>query len=172
MGGAGAPADNRPAVVQEQKLDIETEPAVADEVAMLMARWKEISEKVSKIAQSARGILPDVRPVRVEKDRVFLAFDPEFADEAERFHDVRMKKGLEHVLGALLNREVTVAITVAAEAPGNRATPVVARPAPGKAPEDKAEKGKKGRSRQEIIDDPAVQKALDIFGGTIVDVRE
>ena len=163
----GKPAENpERAVVKEQKLDLKVgEPT--DELKMLTQRWKEITEKVGKIAVATRSVLPDVRPARVEKDRVVLAFDPEFADESERFNDVRMRRALEHVLGVILKRDVSVDIIVAAveqapvDAKGESAAPVHA-----------AAKGKNGRTRQDLLNDPAVQKALDVFGGTVVDVRE
>jgi len=152
-----------PAMVREQKLDIEVAP-VGDEVRSLMERWKEVTDKVGKIAVAARSIMADIRPIRVEKDRVVLGFDPEFADEADRFRDVRSRKALEHVLGTMLKREVSVDISVV---PGE---PVV--PQAGPPPQQAGPKGKKGKSKQDLMKDPAVQKALDVFEGSIVDVRE
>jgi DNA polymerase-3 subunit gamma/tau len=156
------------AMVKEQKLDMAME-AGGDELKMLIQRWKEISEKVGKIAVATRSVLPDVRPVRVEKDRVVLAFDPEFADESERFHDLRMRKALEHVLGTMLKRDVSVDVTVAKSDAGEAGQAF--EPVPP-APADTTTKGKNGKTRQDLLNDPAVQKAMDVFGGTIVDVRE
>jgi len=154
-------------VVKEQKLDIEV-GHTGDELKILVQRWREVTEKVAKIAVTARTVLPDLRPARVEKDRVVLAVDPEFADDPKRFHDLRMRKALEHVLSAILNREVTVEISVAANETPPPEDDVDLR----RRPRQRARRGRREKSRQDLINDPAVQKVIDTFGGGIVDVRE
>lgn len=165
---AGAAPEPQPPVVREQKLGLAV-GAPTDELAMLVQRWKEVTDKVGKIAVAARSVLADVRPARIDKDRVVLAFDPEFADESERFRDMRMRKALEHVLGTILKRDVTVDITVAA--PDSGSAGQLFEPAPPAAG-GTATKEKKGKTRQDLLKDPAVQKAIDVFGGTVIDVRE
>lgn len=147
---------------------------IGDELVMLKESWHDIVDKVGKMAVGTKSLLLDARPIGVDSGTVKIGFDPEFADEIERFDVPRNRKAIEHVISAMLKRTVSAVLTVSDVIAQERAAGAVPeakhRPAvpAGNAP---ALKGQP-KTKRDLIDDPAVQKALDVFDGTILDVRE
>ena len=155
-----------------------------NDLRILKERWREIVERVGKVALLAKSALVDARPVSVRGETVVIGVDKEFSEEKQGLEAPRIRKVVEHVVGGVLNRAVTVHFKLAAmggseeeaaaDAGGARDEP---RPAavPSAAPRTAgapAPKPQKGRSKREWADDPAVRKALETFEGSIVDVRE
>lgn len=178
-----------PAAVREPRPPAPAGPvAPQDECGLLVARWKQIVDDVAKVAPLARRDLLDARPAAVEGSTVTLAFDPEFASETEDFKSGRNRKALEHVLSGLLRREIHVKITLAESSGGEPASreaapvaPTVAPAAPapqaeghgGHRQEPPAKGDRKNKmSRQNLIGHQAVQKALEVLDGSIIEVRE
>jgi DNA polymerase III subunit gamma/tau len=147
-----------------------------DDLARLAGHWSAIVEKVGRIAMLARGSLVDARPTAVDGDRVTIAFDPEFADEAAKFEQPRNAKALHHALRGVLGREVTVHFTVdgapaaPAEADAGEAEP----PEPDVAPEAEAPDAPPapGKPLHAWRHEPAVEKVMELFGGDVIEVRE
>lgn len=148
------------------------------ELEMLVGKWREIVEKIGKMAISAKSPLIDARPASVEGNRVVIAVDPEFADEIEELKSSRNLKAVQHVLSAVLNRTVTPDFEVKevdkAQKTGSLDENMTGgqEKAPSNMPasDGTAEKGKK--TKKEWMKEPAVQKTLEMFGGTIVEIRE
>ena len=164
----------------------ETETESADELVMLQERWQDVLENVGKIAVLARSSLVDTRPVQIEGDRIVVALDPEFSSEIENLELSRNRKALEHVLDVMLKRAVRVEFRLEeAEVKGRNVEVEKKRSALSeksmqqresmKSPSEGVKSsgnGKKLRSREDWVKDPAVQKVLDTFKGDILDVRE
>ncbi|MBL7114715.1 MAG: DNA polymerase III subunit gamma/tau [Kiritimatiellae bacterium] len=156
-------------------------PAVnpASDLARLQTRWEEIGQSVNRIAVMAGTALRDAKPVAVESASVVIGFDPEFASEATKFKVSRNRKALEHVLSTELNRRVTVDCRVLGEQAA--ATAGLAQPKPDEsAPETgsspiKTAAGKTGKKikkvAQNLVRTPEVETVLDMFNGSVVDVR-
>lgn len=153
----------------------------AGDLRRLVGEWGEVVRKMAKKAVLARGVLSNVRPVGVDANKVVLGYDREFAEEIERFERGRDRLALELTLGAVVRRTVRVefvavegaldvaaANAVAASAEAANAEAGGGEPAGGGGQAPRAGK----RSRQELAQDPTVRKALETFGGTIIDVRE
>ncbi|MDA0577701.1 MAG: hypothetical protein O3B24_06335, partial [Verrucomicrobia bacterium] len=120
--------------------------------------------------------------VAVDAQHVVIGFDAEFPQEAQQAAKGRDSRVvLENVLGTFLGRKVAVKfVTVARElgappapaAPTGQPSaklPAAADAAPAPAPMGE---GRKGKSVQEWTKDPTVSKTLEMFNGSIVDVRE
>lgn len=135
----------------------EARPAHGDlDLEAVQGKWTSILKDVAAIAPLARAPLKDAYPVAVEGARVTVGFDPEFSDEVDNFKSGRNRKALEHVLRGMFGENVTVECVVAA----------FERP-PQEKPQDKSDDEKMGWAGE-----PVVKRALDMFDGSIVDVRE
>lgn len=173
-----------PSRVAESRTDLETKPREAStstgELAMLSKQWREICQRVGKIAVMAGGPLLDARPIEVFEDRVVLGFDPEFEEALDKMEEGRNCKALERVLGDMLGRKVSADFTLAdigEQIKEERAAEV--RPAEME-PEKEAPKAEKKAANQELppsksmgewLGVPEVEKVLELFNGSIIDVR-
>lgn len=148
-----------------------------DDLQGLIEAWRDIVEKVGKIAVHAKAPLLDARPVGVTAEQVVIGFDPEFSEEIEQFHVQRNRMAVEHVLSARLKRKVTAAFVVDESA---EVVTLEARPAEHEAPAEAVpdvemsieEEQKPRRPRQAWLQEPAVKKVVETFGAVILDVRE
>ena len=146
-----------------------------NELDAMTAKWREeIVERVGKIAALARGPLLDARPLAVEQNRVILGFDPEFAKSLERIKAPHYLKAVQSVLGQFLKRPVNVDFQLIdtdgpADVPADHTVETMGRPkgaaAPAKAPGQP-------KTRQDWQQEPVVRKALELFNGSITDIRE
>ncbi|MDD4872707.1 MAG: hypothetical protein PHR77_19315, partial [Kiritimatiellae bacterium] len=183
-GDAGIPKekDGNPAVAETRISKTETEGpekeiavqesavSVGNEVELLTENWREIVDKVGKMAIGTKSLLLDARPLTVDGVKVTIGFDPEFADEIKSFATTRNRQAVEHVLGMILKRKVNATFIVSDQVAKKNMegiSPVLKHKPAGSAPAKGQPKGKR-----DLIDDPTVQKALDVFDGTILDVRE
>jgi DNA polymerase-3 subunit gamma/tau len=165
------------------------EPSVGsreNELPLLLDHWADVVEKVGKIAIAVRSTLIDARPLAIEGDRVVIGLDAEFEDEIVSFESVRNRKAVERVLSVVLRRTVNAEFKVcernlAEERGADEAIAVVDEKLPAKEAESgtaqesdgDAEAGKAvGRNKREWLEDPAVQKTLEVFNGTILKIRE
>jgi len=202
MNRDSAPDDTVPKDRSEREPDERELPPAggndASELSMLRERWAEAAEMIGKIAVAARTPLVDARPASLKGNELVIAFDPEFAEERRAFEVARNRKAVEHVLGRMLKRKLLVKYTVgespmvlkeggqtaaesASDSKGSstnsrnqdRTADKKTRKKSGHAREASTQgKTKEKKSRQEWAKDPAVRKALDVFQGRIVDVRE
>ena len=139
--------------------------AAPDGLTVLQQKWPQIIERVHAAAPLAKGYLKDAAPVRVEGNRVTLAFDPEFAESCEKLKVPRALQAVQSALKWALGFDVILELTVGSTSPAS-ATPALA-PAPA-APAGKGP----AKSSKEWTKDPAVQRTLETFNGNIVDIRE
>ena len=152
--------------------------------------WHQLIDAVGRVSPFTRGYLIDAHPVSFEKGLLVIGFDPEFEDHlglvdnsrnhtllatklAELGHPNAMIKFIKAESPAGWERKVAAPFapptpaaprTPAATAkPAENAT-VVAAPAEKKA-------APVAFSKEDFKNDPLIQKALEIFKGTIVEVR-
>ncbi|MCA1809486.1 MAG: DNA polymerase III subunit gamma/tau [Kiritimatiellia bacterium] len=160
-----APAPSAPAHAKSSELPLKPArdevpppaPTAADELELLKEKWPALLDQVGRAAIRARGALLDAAPLTVLPDKVVIGIDREFADRIELLEQPRSKLALQKALAAVLRREVAVDFETSARS--------AAPPASG------------GRSsgRGDIrkwMEDKSVQKVLDVFNGSILEVRE
>ncbi|NCC49987.1 MAG: hypothetical protein EOM20_02100 [Spartobacteria bacterium] len=150
----------------------------ADELQMLVTRWHEILDRVGQTAHLARSYLLDTKPIAVDADQVRIGFDPEFANEKDKIDYPHNKKALQKAISDLLGRQVNVVFSVLdakSTLPGDvKMVQEVKNPAA----DDKIIPVLTGKSsfsaqvKKTWQKNPAVRRALEIFNGDIIDVRE
>lgn len=156
-----------------------TLPAAPDAGGLLekvIVKWGAVVDKVGLISVAAKAGLADARPVRVEGSEVVIGFDPDFAHEMDRFKNLRNRKALEKALERELGRKVSVSLEVA-----KGSFPVIPQTdtaasgdGAGRKPAEAEGRGVSGkkRTKNELIDEPSVQKALEMFDGSIMEIRD
>jgi len=152
----------------QEKATVNTE----SELKMLQEKWRTVVDKAGTIAVGCKSMLIDARPLSLSGNKVGIGFDPEFADELESMKIPRNRMAVEHAIGGLLKRTVAAEFCLSEIVAMDRlASGEKALKKDGTQAASGGEKGK-SKNRRELIDDPAVQKALDVLDGSIMDVRE
>ena len=156
----------------------------------MIGLWKNLVEAVGRVSPFTRGYLIDAHPVSFEKSILTVGFDPEFADHLGLVDNSRNRELLATKLAELGHPNAMIKF-VKAEAPAGweratvpafsttpppmPATPKsAAAPAPAKATEAAPAAEKTAAvpfNKDDFKNDPLFQKALEIFKGTIVEVR-
>jgi len=147
------------------------------ELALLTTGWHDIVSVVSRIAVSARGALLDARPVNVDDTTVTIGLDASFSEEIDSFKSPRIRAAVQRAVSRALGRDVAVAFTIAEDRPVDQpavpsASYDIAASEPDRVKESAAPAKKARKGFGDWNQEPAVQEVLEMFSGTIVDVRE
>lgn len=168
-------------------------PIVTAAPGDLKGLWSNLIEAVGRVSPFTRGYLIDAHPVSFEKNVFIIGYDPEFSDHlslvdnsrnhtllatklSELGHPNSMIKFIKAEAPAGWERKPTIAATPAA----SPAAPKPTTAAPPKTGETAVSAGapvaeKKVATvvfnKEEFKNDPLIKKALEIFKGTIVEVR-
>jgi DNA polymerase-3 subunit gamma/tau len=162
-------------------------PIAAATPGDLTGLWKNLVDAVGRVSPFTRGYLIDAHPVSFEKNVFVVGFDPEFEDHLGLVDNARNHTLLATKLAELGHPNAMIKF-IKAEAPAGWNRPAVAAPAPAplaKPPTGTAPKAveavpapvaeKKSApvafNKDDFKNDPLIQKALEIFKGTIVEVR-
>jgi DNA polymerase-3 subunit gamma/tau len=157
-------------------------PVVGD----LNELWQRLVDAVGKVSPFTRGYLVDAHPVAFAKNVFTIGYDPEFADHLDLVDNARNHTLLATKLAELGHANAMIkfikaetpagwerqAVAAAPTVPvGDKASPA----APGKSVEAAAAGEKKTApvafNKDEFKNDPLIKKALEIFKGTIIEVR-
>jgi hypothetical protein len=147
----------------------------------LEAIWTQLVEAVGRVSPFMRSYLLESHPVSFTKNVFTLGFDPEFRDHMTLVDTPKNRTVLETKIREMGHRDASVRL-VQAEAPPHRKRP--------EAPEEPASKpfentaplpavssagpqnlNSAAQSKGDFKNDPLIKKALEIFKGTIVEVR-
>jgi DNA polymerase-3 subunit gamma/tau len=144
--------------------------------------WSQLVEAVGRVSPFVRSYLLESHPIALSKTHFMIGFDPEFKDHLALVDNQKNRTVLETKLRELGFHDVSVRF-VQAETPPGRVRPA-APPAPtqngsaapqhaaGKAPaKTGAPAAAQQFSKEDFKNDPLIKKALEIFKGTIVEVR-
>jgi DNA polymerase-3 subunit gamma/tau len=138
--------------------------------------WQIAVEHLGKLAPMARTYLVNTKPVGLRGNMFVVEFDAEFASHRELADTPRNHEVLQNKLRELMRKDVGLKFEVGEVEP--KATAARPNPqrtvvsAPEAAPESKPPPPPPGQiSLEEFRNDPLIKKALEIFKGTIVDVR-
>ncbi len=140
-----------------------SEAAPADSTVSLEDAWAYAVEHLGKVTPIAKSYLVGTRPLGMEGNVLVVGFDQEFAERKEFADRPRNIEVLQAKLKEKLRMDVALKFEVVKSA----------MPAPARtpsAPVKGAEPVKK--SLDEFKNDPLIKKALEIFKGTIVEVRK
>jgi DNA polymerase-3 subunit gamma/tau len=164
-----SPARARPAPAAETAV-----PATS---AALDEAWDYAVEHLGKVVPMAKSYLVGTRPLGLQGNVLVVGFDPEFADRKELADRPRNVEILRAKLKEKLRMDVSLKFQATepgtAPTPRKASAPVPAKPA---AAGHSAATGKAAEPAKKNLDDfkndPLIKKALEIFKGTIVDVRK
>jgi len=175
----GAPTPAAPAAPAET-------PAVTSDLATL---WTQLVEAVGRVSPFTRSYLVDANPVSFVKNVLVIGFDPEFEDHLGLVDNARNHTLLQTKLAELGHANCQIKF-IKAEAPVGRparpvatarvvpvavpqAAPVAVAPkqAAGVPPAGEKKTAPVPFNKDTFKDDPLIQKALEIFKGTIIEVR-
>ena len=152
--------------------------------ADLDSLWSQLLEAVGRVSQFTRGYLLEAHPVSLANKLFIIGFDPEFADHMGLVDNAKNHAVLQTKLSELGHPHCQVKF-IKAEAPARAASsqPPSVAPAPTKAaapagaikPIPGATKSDKPQpfvfDKEGFKNDPLIKQALEIFKGTIVEVR-
>jgi DNA polymerase III subunit gamma/tau len=141
-----------------------TSPASLDEA------WAYAIDHLGKVTPLAKSYLVGTRVFGLKGNVLVVRFDPEFADRKEFASHARNIEILQNSLKEKLRMDVALKFEVGetSTAPAARATAVA--PAKAGAPVRVGEPAK--MNVDDFKNDPLIKKALEIFKGTIVEVRK
>ncbi len=155
------PKANKPVAPAPQRHS--SEAALAESPVSIEEAWAHAVEHLGKIVPLAKSYLVGTRPLGMQGNVLVVGFDQEFADRKEFADRPRNIEVLQAKLKEKLRMDVALKFEVV-----KSATPTPARTP--SAPAKGAEPVKK--SLDEFKNDPLIKKALEIFKGTIVEVRK
>jgi DNA polymerase-3 subunit gamma/tau len=142
----------------------------------LAGLWSNLMDAVGRVSKFTQSYLKNAHPVAFEKNVLMIGFDPEFADTLSLVDNSHNHTLLTTKLAELGHANAMIKF-IKAEAPAGwdrkaiavqpPSVPIVAKTAPA------AEKKtvSVAFSKEDFKNDPLIQKALEIFKGTIVEVR-
>jgi len=132
--------------------------------SLLEDAWEYAIEHLGKATPLAKSYLVGTRPLGMKGNVLTIGFDPEFADRREFVDRPRNIELLQSKLKEKLRMDVTLRLAVS-----EPSAPVLPKAAgASKAPASETSK----KSPDDFKDDPLIKKALEIFKGTVVDVRK
>jgi len=164
---------------------ISSAPVAAENLSGL---WSRLVDAVGRVSPFTRGYLIDAHPVSFEKNVLVIGYDPEFEDHLGLVDNSRNHALLATKLAELGHANAMIKF-IKAEAPAgwhqkSAAAPVPAAPVAAKAAPATAKPTEAARApaaekktapvpfnKDDFKNDPLIQKALEIFKGTIVEVR-
>ena len=163
-------------------------PIVAAALGDLTGLWTNLIAAVGRASPFTRGYLIDAHPVSFEKNIFIIGFDPEFADHlglvdnarnhtllatklAELGHHNAMIKFIKAEAPAGWERKAVAAAPPLIPAAAKTASPVSPAKTVEAAPTTEKKTAPVAFSKDDFKNDPLIQKALEIFKGTIVEVR-
>jgi DNA polymerase-3 subunit gamma/tau len=137
--------------------------------ASLEEAWQSAVEHLGKVVPLAKMYLVGTRPLGLKGNVLVVGFDPEFVDRKEFADRPRNIEVLQAKLKEKLRMDVALKFQAAelASVPPRAPVPPPAKPAvAGKAVEPVK------KDLDDFKNDPLIKKALEIFKGTIVEVRK
>jgi DNA polymerase-3 subunit gamma/tau len=176
-------APTAPVALRETPPAAPTAPVAAGNLPQL---WSQLVEAVGRASTFTRSYLLNAHPVSFEKNIFVIGFDPEFEDYLGLVDNSRNHTLLATKLAELGHHSAMIKF-VKADAPAgwNRTTAIVppttpvpaAKPATAPATPVSAPVAAEKKTapvtfnKDEFKNDPLIKKALEIFKGTIVEVR-
>ncbi|MFC1461055.1 DNA polymerase III subunit gamma/tau [Verrucomicrobiota bacterium] len=163
---------DKPVVSESKKAG----PAEKDELLLLKKSWHSILERVGKVTVLAKNCLLDAEPIAIVDDKVTIGFDPEFPDRIEQAKVTRNRNVLQKTLSQVLRRPVSAEFELMSRSshekePGPTNAAGAGSDAGNVRTKGESDKVQTG-SKQKWRSNEAVRKTIDMFNGTITDIKE
>jgi DNA polymerase-3 subunit gamma/tau len=176
-------AGNAAAVMEEPQV---ARGAMQGGAPELEGVWAQLVDSVGRVSQFMKSYLLESHPVSMNNQVFTIGFDPEFKDHLALIDTPRNRTVIETKIREMGHRDFTVRF-VQAEAPAGRVrveAPVEMLPELEAAPLPRTDSANGHAnapvqqsaatakfSKEDFKNDPLIRKALEIFKGTIVEVR-
>jgi len=165
-GAPSIPENRGKQAVTQQPGSSSTHPPASPAVSLDEA-WEYAIEHLGKVTPLAKSYLVGTRPLGLQGSVLRVGFDPEFADRKEFADRPRNIEVLQARLKEKLRMDVALKFEVTEAATAPRASAAAtAKPVAGKTTESAK------KNLDDFKNDPLIKKALEIFKGTIVEVKE
>jgi DNA polymerase-3 subunit gamma/tau len=181
-----APSAAAPSPAPKPTAPVATVVTAAPAVGDLAEVWHKLIDAVGRVSPFTRGYLIDAHPVSFERNVFVIGFDPEFEDHLGLVDNARNHTLLATKLAELGHANAMIKF-IKAEAPAGwnqkvvtsspppapvatRTAPTTAKPVEA-APAAEKKSAPVAFNKDDFKNDPLIQKALEIFKGTIVEVR-
>ena len=159
-------------VVPKSEPQVAPVAASADSCAYLQEHWHDFVVKVGKRAPLAKSYLMDAKPVSVDDTKLVIGFDPEYGEHVTKINYPRNVKSIQKELESLIGKSLPVEfVLLSAEDGKHLPTDHIPEKTAGEGNPEGAS-GRNTKTKQEWMQDPAVQKTLEMFNGDIADIRE
>ena len=146
------------------------ETAASTASSSLVEAWDYAVEHLGKVTPLAKTYLVGARPLRLEGNVAVIGFDSEFAERRDFVDTARNRELLQGKLKEKLRMDVAIKFevveSVASPAP-KPVRPLESNPAAAATPSASVKK-----APEDFKNDPLIKKALEIFKGTVVEVRK
>ncbi len=171
-----APEKKTSAIIAEAPPStVATIPAAdaGDELALLENHWPQICSSVGSAAPLARAYVRDTRPLEIGELTCMIGCDPEFAGHVPYLRHPKCVMAFQHAVAKVIGRKVTVHVRELEQAESG--------PLPADNPmadldgvdEQALPPGAKAAAmKRKWSEDPAVKRTLEMFNGTISDIRQ
>jgi DNA polymerase-3 subunit gamma/tau len=141
-----------------------------------MELWNRLVEAVRQASPFLHDYLKIGTPVSLSKNLLTIGFDSEFPEHMAFVGNPKSREALQNKLSELGYPNVQVKVV---EAPAPPSRPPEPAPAPAPAPTPASAAAEPPRQnpppadagKDDFMNDPLIQKALEVFKGQIVDVR-
>ncbi len=163
--GATAPA--KPPAVHENPAN---HGATAAPSTSVEDAWHYAVEHLGKVTPLAKTYLIGARPLGLKGNVFTIGFEPQFAEHREFVDTARNRELLQTKLKEKLRTDISLKFEVAESTVVAMPQPTKATEASAPSPAKSAEPAKK--NPEEFKNDPLIKKALEIFKGTVVEVRK
>jgi hypothetical protein len=173
-----SPAPAMPSAPPPEKKTIEpnTSPATTgDELALLTNHWTQICAKVGSAAPLARAYVRDTRPAEVSELSCVIGCDPEFAGHVPYLQHAKCVMAFQHAIADVLGRKVTVHVKQLGQLQTGKLpsdTPVAGAGDTHAGNKEGPAPAKSKSLKRKWSEEPSVKRTLEMFNGTISDIRE
>jgi hypothetical protein len=137
-----------------------------DEVKLLLSRWNDVIDHVSKADPLSRRYFIDTTPLRTDATHLVVGYDPEFASEKERFDNSRTKLALARVVEKHIGRMLGVVFEPL------KSSERQSLPADHVISATSADNTQELTGLQKWYANPVVKTVVEAFNGEISDIRE
>ena len=173
-GSSSASAQPESRVATANPVPVHEKPAnpsvAAPSAASVEDAWLYAAEHLGKATPLTKTYLVGARPLGIKNGVFVVGFDPEFAAQCEFINTARNRELLQTKLKEKLRMDVSLKFEVTEAATAAVPRPAKAAESAGPSPTRSAEPAK--RNPDDFKNDPLIKKALEIFKGTVVEVRK
>jgi DNA polymerase-3 subunit gamma/tau len=175
---------DQPALTQQRAVPEAGAPTVPKS-GNLNELWSSLVEAVGRVSPFTRGYLIDAHPVSFDKRVLVIGFEPEFEDHLGLVDNARNHTLLATKLAELGHANAMIkfikaeapagwvrsSVATAPKPPAAAAKTAPAKPAAAPAPAAEKKTAPVPFNKDDFKHDPLIQKALEVFKGTIIEVR-